>query len=68
LGSSSLFKSEINVQKRGYQFEKILLELARLDNLEVTEGFRVVGEQIDGAFKLKIRISFLAVAVERTSL
>jgi hypothetical protein len=47
----NLFKSEINAQKRGYQFEQILLELARIDNLEVTEGFRVVGEQIDGAFK-----------------
>jgi hypothetical protein len=48
-----LFKSDVNVQKRGYQFEKILLELARIDSLEVTEGFRVVGEQIDGAFKFE---------------
>ena len=31
--------------------EKILLELGRLSRLEVTEPFRVIGEQIDGAVK-----------------
>jgi len=40
-----------SIQQRGYELEKILLELGRLSRLEVTEPFRVVGEQIDGAVK-----------------
>lgn len=38
-------------QKRGYELEKILQELAKVSNLEVTEPFKVNGEQIDGAIK-----------------
>jgi len=38
-------------QQRGYELERILLELARLFELEVTEPFRCEGEQIDGAIK-----------------
>jgi len=40
-------------QKRGYELESILVELARLSNLSVTESFRNSGEQIDGAFKFE---------------
>jgi restriction endonuclease Mrr len=40
-----------NSQKRGYDLEKMLTELARLCKLEATEPFRVNGEQIDGAIK-----------------
>lgn len=40
-------------QRRGYELETILLELARLSDLAVTEPFRTAGEQIDGAFKFE---------------
>jgi Restriction endonuclease len=40
-------------QKRGYAFETILVELSKLAGLEVTEAFRVNGEQIDGALKFE---------------
>ena len=46
-----LITDKISTQKRGYELEKILLELGRLSRLEVTESFRVIGEQIDGAIK-----------------
>jgi hypothetical protein len=46
-----LHGGKMPIQKRGYELEKILLELGRLSQLEVTEPFRVVGEQIDGAVK-----------------
>lgn len=46
-----LHSGKIPVQKRGYELEKILLELGRLSGLEVTEPFRVNGEQIDGTVK-----------------
>lgn len=38
-------------QQRGYELERILIELAKLFELEVTEPFRCKGEQIDGAIK-----------------
>lgn len=38
-------------QERGYALEKILLELSKLCNLEITEPFKVAGEQIDGSIK-----------------
>lgn len=38
-------------QRRGYLLEKILSELGKLAGLEITEAFRVEGEQIDGAIK-----------------
>ncbi len=41
----------MSVQKRGYELEKILLELSKTSGLEVTEPFRVNGEQIDGSIK-----------------
>ncbi|MBD2055766.1 restriction endonuclease [Oculatella sp. FACHB-28] len=46
-----LHSGKMSVQQRGYELEKILLELGRLSELEVTEPFRVIGEQIDGAVK-----------------
>jgi hypothetical protein len=46
-----LHSGKMPIQQRGYELEKILLELGRLSRLEVTEPFRVIGEQIDGAVK-----------------
>lgn len=46
-----LHSGKMPIQQRGYELEKILLELGRLSQLEVTEPFRVIGEQIDGAVK-----------------
>ncbi|MDD5273975.1 MAG: restriction endonuclease [Methylovulum sp.] len=46
-----LHAGKFKPQQRGYALEKILAGLARLDALEVTEPFRVIGEQIDGALK-----------------
>jgi Restriction endonuclease len=46
-----LHGGKTSIQQRGYELEKILLELGRLSRLEITEPFRVVGEQIDGAIK-----------------
>lgn len=47
----SLHQGTLSPAKRGYELEKIILELSKLSNLEVTEPFRVNGEQIDGAIK-----------------
>jgi len=46
-----LFKGEVSNQKRGYELERILQEMSKISCLEVTEPFRVKGEQIDGAVK-----------------
>jgi len=42
--------TEANSQKRGFSFEKFLNSLFTLFDLEPKESFRIVGEQIDGAF------------------
>lgn len=47
----SLIKGSMPAQRRGYEFERLLQELSKLSKLEVTEPFRVKGEQIDGAIK-----------------
>ena len=47
----ALHGGSLEPQARGYAFEKLLLELARLESLEVTEPFKVSGEQIDGTIK-----------------
>ncbi|MDC6378856.1 restriction endonuclease [Pseudomonas graminis] len=47
----ALLQGSLTGSKRGYALEGILHELGRLSALEVTEGFRVNGEQIDGAIK-----------------
>lgn len=46
-----LHSGELKPQDRGYALEKILAELGRTESLEVTEPFKVHGEQIDGAVK-----------------
>ena len=47
----SLLQGETVGAKRGYALEEILQELAKLNSLDVTEPFRVNGEQIDGSVK-----------------
>jgi hypothetical protein len=46
-----LHAGSLKAQARGYALEKILSELAKLSKLEITEPFRVNGEQIDGTVK-----------------
>lgn len=46
-----LHAGKLQPQQRGYALEKILAELARIESLEVTEPFKVHGEQIDGSVK-----------------
>lgn len=41
----------INSQKRGYLFEDFLKKLFLKEEIEVTDPFKIVGEQIDGAIK-----------------
>ncbi|MCT4620787.1 MAG: restriction endonuclease [Marinisporobacter sp.] len=41
----------INNKERGYHFEKFITELVRSNNIEVTESFKIKGEQIDGSLK-----------------
>ena len=41
---------EANPQKRGYRFEDFLNEMFVLFDLDPKESFKIVGEQIDGAF------------------
>lgn len=49
----SLFSQDITArQERGYKLEGILREMALIENLEVSDPFKVVGEQIDGSVKL----------------
>ena len=47
----SLMRDSVNVQKRGYELESLLQELAKISSLEITEPYKVNGEQIDGAIK-----------------
>lgn len=42
---------EINVQRKGYLFEEFLKKLFLNESIEVTEPFKIVGEQIDGSIK-----------------
>ena len=46
-----LLQGAVTGAKRGYALEGILQSLSKLSALEVTEPFRVNGEQIDGAVK-----------------
>lgn len=48
-----LHAGQLNAQERGYALEKILADLGRLESLEVTDPFRVFGEQIDGSIKFE---------------
>ncbi len=47
----NFYSNPSNSAKRGYELEKIILELAKISKMEITEPFKVVGEQIDGAIK-----------------
>jgi hypothetical protein len=49
----ALMQGKVDIQKRGYELEKLLQELAKTSSLEVTEPFKVLGEQIDGAIKFE---------------
>ncbi len=42
---------KVEPQKRGIELEKIFAELVRISAIPVEEGFRITGEQIDGALK-----------------
>jgi Restriction endonuclease len=46
-----LHAGKMKPQSRGYALEKILAELAKIESLEVTEPFKVQGEQVDGTIK-----------------
>ncbi len=46
-----LHAGKLSAQDRGYALEKLLAKLARVEFLEVTDSFRVRGEQIDGTIK-----------------
>ena len=46
-----LLQGKVSGAKRGYAFEEILLSLSKLSSLEVTEPYRVNGEQIDASIK-----------------
>ena len=43
----------ISNQRRGYLFEDFLKQLYIKENIEFTEPFKIIGEQIDGAFKFE---------------
>jgi hypothetical protein len=47
----SLLQGEVVGAKRGYALEEILQNLSTLFSLEITEPYRVNGEQIDGSVK-----------------
>jgi restriction endonuclease Mrr len=49
----SLLQGQLNRSKRGYALEDILLSLSKLSSLEITDPFRVNGEQIDGSVKFE---------------
>ena len=46
-----LAQGGITPQKRGYEFEKFLKRLFDHQNIEMSNKFRIVGEEIDGSFK-----------------
>ncbi len=47
----ALLQGEVSGAKRGYELEEILQSLSKLVSLDVTEPYRVNGEQIDGSVK-----------------
>lgn len=48
-----LVQGSLKPARRGYELEYVLQELGKLSSLQVTEPFRVNGEQIDGAIKFE---------------
>ncbi len=49
----SLCKMDDNCQKRGYELEKLLVELFEYFEIEVEGPFKLKGEQIDGSFNFE---------------
>jgi len=49
----ALIQGSLPPARRGDELEKMLQELGKLSSLEVTEPYRVNGEQIDGAIKFE---------------
>lgn len=47
----ALLQGHVVGAKRGYELEEILQKLSMLNHLDITEPYRVNGEQIDGAIK-----------------
>ncbi len=43
--------NKLEPRERGYELEKLFVELMKISNIEVVESFKNVGEQIDGAIK-----------------
>jgi hypothetical protein len=41
----------LSPQQKGYELEKIFVDLMRISGIPVEEPFRIVGEQLDGAIK-----------------
>ncbi|MCF6258578.1 MAG: hypothetical protein L3J98_00205 [Gammaproteobacteria bacterium] len=60
----SLFNNSISNADRGYKLEKLLLELCRLSSLEITEPFRVNGEQIDGSVNSSFGVQNLGLRIK----
>ncbi|SEA91301.1 restriction endonuclease [Marinobacterium iners] len=48
-----LLQGAASPNRRGYELEEILQELGKISKLEITEPYRVNGEQIDGAVKFE---------------
>lgn len=48
-----LAQGGIKPQQRGYEFERFLQRLFQQQNVGMSDGFRLVGEQIDGWFKFE---------------
>ena len=55
-GFTALLQGTVVGAKRGYALAAILQLLGKLASLDVTEPFRINGEQIDGAIKLMVAI------------
>lgn len=47
----ALLQNDVVGAKRGYILEEVLQSLSKLNSLEITEPYRVNGEQIDGSIK-----------------
>jgi Restriction endonuclease len=49
----AIFESALSLppQQKGYQLEKIFVQLMRANRIQVEEPFRIVGEQLDGAIR-----------------
>lgn len=48
-----LAQGKLKPQERGYEFEKFLKRLFDQQNIGMSDGFRLKGEQIDGTFKFE---------------